>query len=648
MKYHILLLFLLIWNVGYSQQKDITIFKSEKFEKAVPWTHLNFHNNPDNFQFAIVSDRTGGHREGVFGKAVEKLNLLQPEFVICVGDLIEGYTKDSAVVNEEWDEFHEILKPLEMPFFYLPGNHDFSNAMMKNQWLKRYGRDYYYFIYKDVLFITLNTNDGDGVIFSPEQIEYTKKVLAEFKEVRHTFIFMHHPIWSYGGVNNFTEIEEALQGRQFTVFAGHTHRYLYEKRKGRNYYILASTGGGSRLQGPKFGQFDHFTWVTMTEKEPTVVNLKLDGIINHDISNEETSQMAWALMKSTKFENQVFLNSADGGKSRNSFSNIFSGGLLKLRVENTANKPLIFKGQFFHNHHVAVDIIKIEEEIPPNSTKEYNINLSALKKIPCNDLDPLELDWTIGYKTEKLDHPFEMEGIHKIEINPQPEAVTFKADDIFMERQKLEIVQPFQGINIHYTLDGTEPTRQSSIYQGPVTLEKTTKVKVKLFAENGAYTEVVDKDFHKATPKKAVKKKSKPGLKYSYYEGEFTEIPDFSELKAVKSGVTYSLNVDSLSGNRENHYAFLFEGYVDVPEDGVYTFYLYSDDGSKLSIGNDLVVDNDGSHSAKPKSGQIALAKGKHPLKLSYFEDFLGQTLKISWEGPSLEKEYISFDNFSQ
>src|SRR3954452_19790607 len=69
-----------------------------------PWTNLNFNNDPDRFQFAIVGDRTGRHRPGVFEKGIEKLNLLQPEFVMSVGDLIEGYTKDQAEIDEEWDE----------------------------------------------------------------------------------------------------------------------------------------------------------------------------------------------------------------------------------------------------------------------------------------------------------------------------------------------------------------------------------------------------------------------------------------------------------------------------------------------------------------------------------------------------------------
>lgn len=61
-------------------------------QEVNPWNHLNLNNDPDNFQFAIVTDRTGGHRPGIFEDAIGKLNLLQPEFVMSLGDLIEGYT----------------------------------------------------------------------------------------------------------------------------------------------------------------------------------------------------------------------------------------------------------------------------------------------------------------------------------------------------------------------------------------------------------------------------------------------------------------------------------------------------------------------------------------------------------------------------
>ena len=73
--------------------------------ESKPWTHLDVNNGEDQFQFAIVTDRTGGHRPGVFMDGVNKLNLLQPEFVMSVGDLIEGYTEDVAEIDRQWDEF---------------------------------------------------------------------------------------------------------------------------------------------------------------------------------------------------------------------------------------------------------------------------------------------------------------------------------------------------------------------------------------------------------------------------------------------------------------------------------------------------------------------------------------------------------------
>src|SRR5262245_47461124 len=108
-------------------------------ESRNPWTHLKLNNNPDDFQFEIVSDRTGDHREKIFSRAVEQLNLLQPEFVLSVGDLIEGYTRDRDKVLNEWKEFQGYVARLQMPFFYVPGNHDVTNPDMEKIWEEKFG-----------------------------------------------------------------------------------------------------------------------------------------------------------------------------------------------------------------------------------------------------------------------------------------------------------------------------------------------------------------------------------------------------------------------------------------------------------------------------------------------------------------------------
>ena len=97
-------------------------------ESRNPWTNLSLNNDPATFHFVIMSDRTGGHRPRIFSQAIEQVNLLQPAFVLSVGDLIEGYTKDASRLAEEWKEFQGFTHRLQMPFFYVPGNHDLTNA----------------------------------------------------------------------------------------------------------------------------------------------------------------------------------------------------------------------------------------------------------------------------------------------------------------------------------------------------------------------------------------------------------------------------------------------------------------------------------------------------------------------------------------
>lgn len=98
MKFLHFLLLSLLSLYGALAQEQGTI-RVEPIEGPTPWSSLRLNNDPNRFQFAIVTDRTGGHRPGIFEDGVRKLNLLQPEFVMSVGDLIEGYTEDLAELD---------------------------------------------------------------------------------------------------------------------------------------------------------------------------------------------------------------------------------------------------------------------------------------------------------------------------------------------------------------------------------------------------------------------------------------------------------------------------------------------------------------------------------------------------------------------
>ncbi len=259
-------------------------------EDKNPWTNLKVNADADSFQFAVVSDRTGGHRPKIFDLAVQRINLLQPEFVLSVGDLIEGYTTKQEQIDKEWKEFGDMTAKFEMPFFYVPGNHDLTNKELNADWKARFGRKFYHFIYKNVLFFCVNSEDTKASNVTAEQTEYFAKVLAANKGVRHTLIFTHKPLWTATDLekNGWAAFEKALEGTKYTVFCGHVHRYQKFTRNGMEYYQLATTGGGSRLRGVEYGEFDHITWITMKRDMPLISNILLDGILPADLKTPDS------------------------------------------------------------------------------------------------------------------------------------------------------------------------------------------------------------------------------------------------------------------------------------------------------------------------------------------------------------------------
>jgi hypothetical protein len=175
-----------------------------------------------------------------------------------------------------------------MPFFYVPGNHDLSNVRMQKLWKEKFGRLYYHFVYRNVLFLILDSEDPPGKLnghIGEAQVEFVRKVLEENREVRWTIVSLHRPLWDMPEADKtgWPEVEKELNGRKYTVFAGHVHRYKKFVRQGMNYYQLATTGGASRMRGVEYGEFDHLTWVTVKKTGPVLANVLLDGIYPEDM-----------------------------------------------------------------------------------------------------------------------------------------------------------------------------------------------------------------------------------------------------------------------------------------------------------------------------------------------------------------------------
>ena len=291
-------------------------FKHEIAGKLKPWTNEKFDAGDDKFTFGVFSDLTGGERERVFEIAVAQLSLLRPEFIINVGDLIDGGTEDLNEIDAQWDWFDERANRATAPIFYIGGNHDLTGSVLQGVWDRRIGPRYYHFVYKNVLFLVFDTEDntpertqeifdireaGIAVYMNegPEAFAKTKyanlpekssgnltlkqsayfvAAIAANPDVRWTFLFMHKAPWERADETNFAAIEQALFERQYTVFNGHIHAYEYLERHGRDYIRLATTGGEHFPDLPL--SIDHVTLVTVDDEGVDIANLKMSGILD--------------------------------------------------------------------------------------------------------------------------------------------------------------------------------------------------------------------------------------------------------------------------------------------------------------------------------------------------------------------------------
>jgi len=313
--YVLVLVGLIILNGCSTRSNQTDVFQHSEVGSITPWNGEQFDNSPGKFTFAIFTDLTGGEREGIFDVAISQLSLLRPELILSVGDLIEGESQNPDSLAQEWDIFDRRAERATAPVFYTGGNHDLTGQVLREVWMERYGRRYYHFVYKGVLFLILDTEDHPlarmeeiqqartaaiamaavdpdssskmeyyqmhervtGQI-GAEQAEYFTRVIGENPDVRWTFLLMHKPVWLNNDDAEFESIISAVGDNHFTVFNGHFHRYAYEERNGADFIMLGTTGGGQSLTNPM--AFDHITLVTVDEGKPSIANLRLDGILD--------------------------------------------------------------------------------------------------------------------------------------------------------------------------------------------------------------------------------------------------------------------------------------------------------------------------------------------------------------------------------
>lgn len=316
---------------------------------------LKLPKEDDAFTFLIFGDRSSGTPEeiSVLADAVHDANLIEPDFVITVGDQVMGYNTTEKWLREA-DEFKSVMNELKCPWFPVVGNHDMQwrgpnppRDLHEANYEKHLGPTWYAFEHKNCWFIVLFTDESDEkgrkVYSTPErqkmskpQLRWLKQTLKKTEGADHVFLFMHHPRWmkqksSYRNV--WDPIHKLLveAGNVTAVFAGHIHHFSSEKRDGIEYMTLSTTGGRLNPAGvPRIGYTHNFFQVSVRKNRLGIAAIPVSAVIDPRTVSEEVRSQIQELAGKTPPIVPVIPVAADGTVDARAV----------LHLKNTTSMPI--------------------------------------------------------------------------------------------------------------------------------------------------------------------------------------------------------------------------------------------------------------------------------------------------------------------
>ncbi|MBK8100781.1 MAG: metallophosphoesterase [Planctomycetes bacterium] len=276
---------------------------------------LRLPKTDEAFGFVVFGDRTGGPPDGikVLAQAVADTNLLDPDLVFTVGDLVNGYNTTPQWLLQA-AEYKGAMQKLRMPWYPVAGNHDIywrgagkPPGEHEGDYEQHFGPLWYAIEHKQCWFIALYSDEGDPATgekdfskpaaqkMSEAQFSWLAETLQQAKGARHVFLFLHHPRWvqSRGYGDDWQRVHELLAkaGNVTAVFGGHIHRMRFDGvRDGIQYYTVASVGAYLEMEAPRAGYLHEFHVVTVRPQGITVAALPVGTVLDPQQITGELSE----------------------------------------------------------------------------------------------------------------------------------------------------------------------------------------------------------------------------------------------------------------------------------------------------------------------------------------------------------------------
>jgi len=237
----------------------------------------------NDFRFSIMGDRTGGHQDQIYGRVWREIDLLHPDFVINVGDTIEG-GRNHATMEGEWRDLRPTWDRYKhYPLYFTPGNHDIWSNESEAVYRQATGQSTYYsFNYQDAHFTVLD--NSRTIELSQEQLDFLDRDLTQNAERRPKFVFFHKPFWISAirsgqppaGLHALVKKHNVDH-----VISGHGHQFVRLPYDGVVYMEVGSSGGRlgglRRAEGFRQGWFYHHVMVRVQAGRASFTVKEIDG-----------------------------------------------------------------------------------------------------------------------------------------------------------------------------------------------------------------------------------------------------------------------------------------------------------------------------------------------------------------------------------